>query len=39
MTHNKRRHTAAFGGWTRHYMARLCGERYVASSNVVQGEQ
>jgi hypothetical protein len=24
---NKRRHTAAFGGWPRHYVARLCGER------------
>lgn len=26
-TNNKRRHTAAVGGWTRHYVARLCGGR------------
>ena len=29
-TNNKRRHTATFGGWTRHYVARLCGERYAS---------
>lgn len=30
---NKLRHAAAFGGWTRHYVARLCGERYVSDAN------
>jgi hypothetical protein len=38
-THNKRRHTAAFGGWTRHYVARLCGERYDASDENVLSAQ
>lgn len=27
---NKQRHTAAYGGWTRHCVPRLCAERYVS---------